>query len=158
MSIQIWFDKYAENHQNPINKLIHWFCVPAIFFSLIGLLSGLSFNLGSDILPISLEQQMHAGTLLILFALVFLSRLSKSITLGMAVFSIVILKVISVMRTMEVDVFSICLAIFVLAWIGQFIGHKIEGEKPSFFEDLKFLLIGPAWLLGIVYKKLGISY
>jgi uncharacterized membrane protein YGL010W len=101
---------------------------------------------------------MHAGTLLIVFSLVFLSRLSKSITLGMALFSIVILKVISMMHELEVDVFSICLAIFVLAWIGQFIGHKIEGEKPSFFDDLKFLLIGPAWLLGIIYKKLGISY
>ena len=45
-----------------------------------------------------------------------------------------------------------------LAWIGQFIGHKIEGEKPSFFEDLQFLLIGPAWLLGAIYQKLGIRY
>ena len=52
----------------------------------------------------------------------------------------------------------ISLAIFVLAWVGQFIGHKIEGEKPSFFEDLQFLLIGPAWLLGAIYRKLGIRY
>ena len=50
------------------------------------------------------------------------------------------------------------MAIFVLAWIGQFIGHKIEGEKPSFFEDLQFLLIGPDWLLGAIYQKLGIRY
>ena len=44
----------------------------------------------------------------------------------------------------------------VVAWIGQFIGHKIEGKKPSFFEDLQFLLIGPAWLLSFIYKKIGI--
>ena len=49
-------------------------------------------------------------------------------------------------------------AVFVVAWIGQFIGHKIEGKKPSFFEDLKFLLVGPAWLLGFVYRRLGIPY
>ena len=48
--------------------------------------------------------------------------------------------------------------IFVIAWIGQFIGHKIEGKKPSFIEDLQFLLIGPAWLLSFIYKKIGIKY
>jgi len=46
----------------------------------------------------------------------------------------------------------------VLAWIGQFIGHRIEGKKPSFLQDLQFLLIGPAWLLHFIYKKWGIRY
>ena len=50
------------------------------------------------------------------------------------------------------------LMIFIVAWIGQFIGHKIEGKKPSFFQDLQFLLIGPAWLLSFIYDKLGIKY
>ena len=50
------------------------------------------------------------------------------------------------------------LFVFVVAWIGQFVGHKIEGKKPSFFEDLQFLLIGPAWLMHFLYKKAGISY
>ena len=50
------------------------------------------------------------------------------------------------------------LGIFIVSWIGQFIGHKIEGQKPSFFDDLKFLLIGPAWLLSFIYKKIGIKY
>ena len=52
----------------------------------------------------------------------------------------------------------ISLCIFVIAWIGQFIGHKIEGKKPSFFQDLQFLLIGPAWLLSFFYNKIGIKY
>ncbi len=42
--------------------------------------------------------------------------------------------------------------VFVLAWIGQFVGHRIEGRKPSFLEDVKFLLVGPAWLLSFVYR------
>ena len=55
------------------------------------------------------------------------------------------------------EVWRLSLAIFIVAWIGQFIGHKIEGKKPSFFEDLQFLLIGPAWLLSFIYNKLGIK-
>jgi uncharacterized membrane protein YGL010W len=50
------------------------------------------------------------------------------------------------------------LLIFILAWVGQFIGHKIEGMKPSFFQDLQFLLVGPMWLMHFVFKKLGLRY
>ena len=49
-----------------------------------------------------------------------------------------------------------CGVLFVLAWVGQFIGHKIEGKKPSFFEDLQFLLVGPVWLLRFVYERMGL--
>ena len=56
------------------------------------------------------------------------------------------------------ELFMGYITVFILAWIGQFIGHKIEGKKPSFFEDIQFLLIGPAWLLSFIYKKLGIKF
>ena len=52
----------------------------------------------------------------------------------------------------------IYLSIFVITWIFQFIGHKIEGKKPSFLKDLQFLLIGPIWLLHFILKKIGIPY
>ena len=53
---------------------------------------------------------------------------------------------------------AVAAVVFVLAWVGQFIGHLIEGRKPSFFEDVKFLLVGPAWLLASVYRRAGIRY
>ncbi|RYG26994.1 MAG: DUF962 domain-containing protein, partial [Chitinophagaceae bacterium] len=53
---------------------------------------------------------------------------------------------------------QVSLVIFVVAWVGQFIGHKIEGKKPSFFDDLRFLLIGPIWLLHFICKKVGLPY
>ena len=61
-------------------------------------------------------------------------------------------------RFATIPLWQTALVVFVLAWIGQFIGHSIEGKKPSFFQDVQFLLIGPIWLLGFVYRKLGIPY
>jgi uncharacterized membrane protein YGL010W len=49
-------------------------------------------------------------------------------------------------------------AIFIIAWIGQFYGHNIEGKKPSFLKDIQFLLIGPMWLMSFIYKKWGINF
>ncbi|MHB8570343.1 MAG: Mpo1-like protein, partial [Metallibacterium sp.] len=48
--------------------------------------------------------------------------------------------------------------VFVLAWIGQFIGHAIEGQRPSFLTDLAYLLIGPAWLVSKLLKRARIAY
>ncbi len=51
-----------------------------------------------------------------------------------------------------------CAVIFILSWIGQFYGHKVEGKKPSFLEDVKFLLIGPIWLWHFICRKVGLKY
>jgi uncharacterized membrane protein YGL010W len=47
--------------------------------------------------------------------------------------------------------------VFVVAWIGQFIGHIYEGHRPSFLTDLVFLLVGPMWTLRKLYQRLGIA-
>ncbi len=63
-----------------------------------------------------------------------------------------------IQRHVSLPLWAVSLAAFAGAWVGQFVGHKIEGKKPSFLKDVQFLLIGPAWLLSFVFKKLGITY
>ena len=104
------------------------------------------------------QPYLHFGTLLILFGLIFYLRLSIPIFLGIAIFSALCLYLTKLMAGLDIALWQSSLGIFVLAWIGQFIGHNIEGAKPSFLDDLKFLMIGPAWILGFIYKKLGIKY
>ena len=58
----------------------------------------------------------------------------------------------------RVRLWAVSVAVFVLAWVGQFIGHAIEGKRPSFFKDVQFLLIGPIWLLAELYRRAGIPY
>lgn len=149
--------EYGESHQNPTNKLVHWVCVPLIFFSIVGLVweipaDGLQYVLGSG--PFN-----NWATVLLFITIVYYISISFSLAMGMAVFAVACLWIIRLMEvTFTVPVWQICLVIFVLAWIGQFIGHKIEGKKPSFFKDLQFLLIGPAWLMHFIFKKLGVKY
>jgi len=158
-TMQQWFDAYGESHQNPVNERFHWICVPVIFFSLIGLLSLIPNATFKLIFPSSMAPYMHWGTFLILLGLIFFVRLSRSIALGMLLVSAVVLYLIKLVNiNFYEQALYIYIVLFVVAWIGQFIGHKIEGKKPSFFDDVKFLMIGPAWLLHFIYKKLGINY
>lgn len=138
-AIDQWFDEYGESHRNPINKLTHWICVPLITFSVLGMLWAI---------------HPWVEMLVVGASLLFYAMLSWQIAAAMLVVSLVMLLILSLMTY----VFWPSVAIFVLAWIGQFIGHHIEGKKPSFFKDLQFLLIGPAWLLGFVFRLLGIRY
>tara|TARA_Y100000739_G_C20253141_1_gene304275 strand:- start:25 stop:495 length:471 start_codon:yes stop_codon:yes gene_type:complete len=154
-TIYDWLEAYGESHQNKTNKKIHWICVPLIMLSLLGMLSLVKFSS-----PIG-NFCINIAYILIFLAIIFYIRLSISITIGMVFISAINLYVIYQLELLffsKTNIFLFYLMIFVIAWIGQFIGHKIEGKKPSFFEDVKFLLIGPAWLLSFIYKKIGIKY
>ena len=157
--IQQWFEEYGQSHQNHTNKLIHWICVPLIFFSIIGLLASIPSGPLKMLFPEQIRTFVHFGTIVILLGLLFYLRLSLTMFLGMAIVCTIVLWLVYLVDVkMESPLWLVCLIVFVLAWIGQFYGHKVEGKKPSFLKDLQFLLIGPAWLLGFIYRKLGIPY
>lgn len=157
-SIHTWFDEYGVSHQNNTNKLIHWVCVPLIFFSIIALLAAIPANFLKEMFPPAWQPYTHIGTVVLAVGLLFYLRLSLPIFIGILAFSVLCLLAIVALESLSLPLWASSLIIFVAAWIGQFIGHKIEGKKPSFFQDLQFLLIGPAWILGFIYRKLGIRY
>ncbi|MBT8445567.1 MAG: DUF962 domain-containing protein [Gammaproteobacteria bacterium] len=150
-----WFELYGASHRNPLNEAVHWICVPLIVYSLVGLLSLIPVAM----VPAGAASWLHPGTALLGLGLVFFLLLSLPITAGMLVFSAVILALVAWTNgALGNSAWAVYAAVFVGAWIGQFIGHKVEGAKPSFFDDVKFLLIGPAWLLSLAYRKLGIRF
>jgi uncharacterized membrane protein YGL010W len=156
--IHQWFNKYSESHQNQTNKRIHFICVPLIYISIIGMLSYIRLTPSIDAKP-NLFPYFNMGELLILIALIFYIRISIPIFIGMALLSTgcYMLLRYGILHS-NFPVWIICGITFIIAWLGQFYGHKIEGKKPSFLTDLLFLLIGPAWILGFIYRKLGIKY
>ena len=154
-NINDWLKAYGKSHQNSTNKIIHWVCVPLITFTLLGLLSlfNYSFMINEG------NYNINLASILIIIAILFYSRLSLSLTIGMIFFTGICMYFITIIANTYTnqEIFWNYIIVFTIAWIGQFIGHKIEGEKPSFFEDIQFLLIGPAWLLSFIYKKFNIK-
>jgi len=159
MTMQQWFNAYGESHQHPTNKRLHWVCVPLIFFTIVGLLSLVPIPFLQQLVPAFFAPFAHLGTLVLVLGIFFFLRLSLSIALGMVLVSSGMLALAHWSHAFFGDhAWIFFLAIFIMSWIGQFVGHKIEGAKPSFFDDLKFLMIGPAWLLHFIYRKVGIPY
>lgn len=140
-TIDILLAQYADSHRNHTNEIIHFVCIPLIVFSLLGILWALH--------PV-------AAIAVTLGSLHYYTKLSRGFALGMGVMSAAMLGLLAAMPDMTVLPLSI--AVFVVAWIGQFVGHKIEGKKPSFFDDLRFLLIGPLFVLSFLYRRMNLAY
>ena len=150
-------DEYGESHQNSTNKVIHWVCVPAIFFSIVGLI----WSIPSGFLQSNVSASPYANWASVALVLVFAYYIALSLPLaiGMATFSVLCLILANILSQVAIaPLWAISLAIFVVAWIFQFYGHKVEGKKPSFLKDVQFLMIGPAWLMHFIFKKIGIPY
>ncbi|MSU47301.1 MAG: DUF962 domain-containing protein [Lacunisphaera sp.] len=150
-----WFAEYGESHQNDANEIIHWICVPVIFFSVMGLLWSIPVPAALAAIARGFKW-LHP---LLLAALAFYFRLSVLLAFGLLGFVLVCYFLLEWQSILcPLPIWKSSLILFVFAWIGQFIGHKIEGKKPSFFKDVVFLFIGPAWLMHFIYKKLNIAY
>jgi uncharacterized membrane protein YGL010W len=130
-----WLTEYDESHRNPTNIKIHVVAVPLIYFSIVALLYSVALPLGT------------LAHLIMIPVLLFYFSLSLAVGAWMTAFSVICLGVSYGIDQSIGNLAAIAIGIFVIAWIFQFIGHKIEGKKPSFFKDLVFLLIGPVWTL-----------
>ncbi|HYG02931.1 MAG TPA: Mpo1-like protein [Chryseosolibacter sp.] len=149
--------EYGESHQNATNKTIHWICVPLIFFSIVGLIASIPSGFIQNIS----EGNPYANwaTITLVVVLIYYVSLSIPLSFGMLLFGVLCLFAARLLAESNLaPLWLISIIIFIVAWIGQFYGHKVEGKKPSFLKDVQFLLIGPAWLMHFIYRKLGIPY
>ncbi len=130
---------YASSHQHPINEAIHCIAVPVIMLTLLGLIF--------EIHPILFAVFLGAS-------LVYYARLSMRVLALMMIWSLALTALILLMSELRL---VICTTLFIVAWIGQFIGHRIEGKKPSFFEDIQYLWVGPLFVADVLLRRLGFA-
>jgi uncharacterized membrane protein YGL010W len=131
--------EYAESHRHPTNVLIHWICVPTITFCTIALAYAIHPWLS------------YAGSAA---AIAYYLSLSPAFALVMAVFTGLSVWSATVMPHPAL----VAGVLFVLTWIAQFVGHAIEGKRPSFLKDLTFLLVGPVFLLAKAFRRFGLRF
>tara|TARA_B110000285_G_scaffold228100_1_gene290509 strand:+ start:533 stop:991 length:459 start_codon:yes stop_codon:yes gene_type:complete len=150
-TLEEWLEAYAVSHQNKTNKLIHYFCVPAIYFSIVGLLMSIPLGVLSKV-NIQEPILVNWAVVVLIPVFIFYARLSLKVAILVLVFSAICVFANYQISTIA-NLWIVSVVIFVIAWVFQFYGHHIEGKKPSFLKDIQFLLIGPAWILNTLFKK-----
>jgi uncharacterized membrane protein YGL010W len=149
-SMQSWLDGYSADHRNPVNQVIHWICVPPIVWTVVALLWTV---------PVPSAFLKPGAWAVFAMVLAFAWYWKHSHRLGGAL--LVAFVVLALITAWLFDLLGpvrlrwVAIAVFVVAWIGQFVGHKFEGHRPSFLTDLSYLLVGPAWLMEKFLRRLG---
>lgn len=150
--IDALFSEYGLSHLHPVNIAIHWIAVPAITMSCLGLLWSLNFA------P-AISSWLNAGVLVAILGLGYCLHLSRNLAIG---FGLIILMFLTLLwwltSRMNLSIVIPMIIIFSVAWVLQFIGHQIEGKRPSFLKDLQFLLVGPLWLLAKIYRHFHVPW
>lgn len=150
--IDRWLGSYSEDHRNATNQAIHLACVPLILWSVLAMLWTIP-------VPPALGQPgLWAGMAMFLTA-IYYWRLSRPLGFGMLLAYIALGLLTHLLhRWLGLGLLWLAVAVFAIAWVGQFIGHHIEGRRPSFLTDLQYLLIGPVWTLSKLYRRLGLRW
>ena len=154
-TMETLLEQYGESHQNPTNKLIHWVCIPFIVLSTVGLLWSIPSAYFDGIIPGLPAGLLNWGTILLALAMVYYLVLSRPIFFGLIPFVAAVIIGNYYLAQLPWHLAITSAVIFAIAWVVQFVGHEIEGKKPSFLKDVQFLLIGPAWMISFVLNRMG---
>ncbi|MCO4792775.1 MAG: DUF962 domain-containing protein [Bacteriovoracaceae bacterium] len=152
-SFESWMNEYGESHTHPTNQIIHKIMVPAIMWTILGLMWIIPTPDFMNVSPL-----LNWSTIFGLFCMVFYLTLNLKMFFGM-IFMIVpmYVSIYYMAQVPAISIWKVMTVVFIIAWIFQFVGHKIEGKKPSFLKDLLFLLIGPLWVLRSFYRVIGVQ-
>lgn len=141
------FEEYEESHRNRINLIIHWIFEPLAVWALLATIHASAFPFNGAMLLITLM-------LLIYFAL-----LSMRLTLSLGLIAIIFISAIFLLDAiMQSAIVYLSMPLFIVSWISLIVGHRIEGNWPSVFNNPHLIFIGPAWLIARVYRRFGIKY
>ncbi|MBR7748389.1 Mpo1 family 2-hydroxy fatty acid dioxygenase [Undibacterium baiyunense] len=139
--VELLLNQYAESHRNPTNEVIHFICVPVIMWTVLALV-----------------WSIHPSIALAVTAAALLYYLSLSVGFAVGMSLMAAAMLVFLWYLPQQMILQVAIIAFVIAWIFQFIGHKIEGKKPSFLEDVRFLLIGPLFVISFLYRRWKLPY
>jgi uncharacterized membrane protein YGL010W len=146
-----WMAEYGVSHKHPTNQIIHKIFVPLIMLSVIGIIWSIPTPDFFKTVP-----YLNWATIFSLGCLIFYISLNFLMFLGMLFLTSLMCFICQQLEYSGI-LLQASIIIFLISWIFQFYGHKVEGKKPSFIQDLAFLLIGPLWVLRFFYSKVGIK-
>ncbi len=149
---------YASYHRDKRNVLTHLVGIPMIVLSILVILSHWFFlqvavPWGDDARVISLTFAFIAGVIASLYYLRLDIRygLTMTILIGLGCWLASQIAKLGITPWWVTGV-----ALFVVGWIFQFVGHYYEGKKPAFLDDLIGLIIGPLFVVAEVSFFLGL--
>ena len=148
-SVQENLTQYAAYHRDRRNIATHFVGIPMIVFALVLAFATIAVPVGVVTLT--------AATVFAVALTIYYVMLDRVLGVAMAIVLFVMCAGASEItaRLSTGATLGIALAVFVVGWALQFLGHKYEGMKPAFFDDARQLFIGPLFVCAEAFFLCG---
>jgi uncharacterized membrane protein YGL010W len=147
-----WLSRYGKSHAELASPLAYWIAVPLVVLGTVGLLWTLPVpDEFYDISPL-----VNWGSLFLMAATVYYFIISVPLAIGMLPF---ILGIGSIQVWLEASQYSplrIAAGFLIAGIIGLLVGRRHGRTAALVLQDLQLMMIGPAWLLSVLYRRMGI--
>jgi len=147
-----WLKLYEDTHQDLTYPVIFWAAVPMVVLGTVGIMWTLPIpDEFFDISPL-----LNWGTAFLMAAAVYYFIISVSLAIGMLPFFIGIAAIQTWLVQSDFSPLRVSIGLFVAGVIGLWMGHRNKSSLRPVLQDLQLMMIGPAWLLSVLYRRIGI--
>ncbi len=149
-----WLERYEKNHENLTWPLIYWAAVPMVVVGTVGVLWTLPVPAQfTEISPL-----LNWGSAFLMVSAVYYFVISLSLAIGLLPFVIGVGSIQLWLADSDFTPLRVSSGLLVGGLIGLWLGHRNERGIRATLEDLQTIMIGPAWLLSVIYRRIGIPF
>ena len=149
-----WLERYEKRHADLTNPVVYWAAVPMVVIGTVGLL----WSLPTPIEFYEISPLLNWGSAFLIAATVYYFIISLSIAIGMLPFMLGLASLQLWLTDSDYPAFAVSVALLVAGTVGLWLGRRRAGALAAVVQDLQMMMIGPAWLLSVMYRRFGIPY
>ena len=152
--IDDWLARYEATHENLRNPVVYWAAVPMIVLGTVGALWHLPIP--AEFFEIS--PLLNWGSAFLMATAIYYFIISLSLAIGMLPFLLGIAAIQLWLTGSALPQFGVPVALLVAGTVGLWLGHPGDGRIRAIVQDFQLMMIGPLWLLSVIYRRFNVPF
>ncbi len=149
-----WLERYEKNHGDLGNPVVYWAAVPMVVVGTVGLFWYLPIP--EEFAKIS--PLLNWSSAFLMATAIYYFIISLSLAIGMLPFLLGLAALQLWLAASEYPALGVSTGLTVAGIVGLALGRRGHGGVLAVLQDLQLMMIGPAWLLSVIYRRFGIPY
>ncbi len=149
-----WLERYEQNHKNLTWPYVYWAAVPMVVIGATGVL----WNLPIPAEFHEISPLLNWGSAFLMATAVYYFIISLSLAIGLLPFIVGVGAIQGWLVASDYSATRVTAGLLIAGILGLAMGHRNKRMLLATLEDLQTIMIGPAWLLSVIYRRAGIPY
>jgi len=145
-----WLSRYERTHVGLENGLVYWVAVPMVVVGTVGLLWTLPVPLRFE----EISPLLNWGSTFLMVTAVYYFIISVTLAIGLLPFLLGVAGIQLWLGQSLLPATGVSMALLLAGTVGLALGRR--GHVAAVVLDLQLMMIGPAWLLSLIYRRFNI--